>query len=51
MASTKQLNEETLKNTVLVPYLATLGLTGDQLDFEHGFCVRIGRSRRPPAFE
>lgn len=49
MSSKNKLNEETLKNIVLVPYLATLSLSADQLTFEHGFRVRIGRSVRAVA--
>ena len=46
MPSVKEVNEETLKNTVLVPYLLSLGLSVDQLSFEHEFRVRIGRNDR-----
>ena len=46
MPSVKKVNEETLKNAVLVPYLLSLGLSVDQLSFEHEFRVRIGRNER-----
>lgn len=43
--SNNQLNEETVKNRYLIPYLQRLGFDVSELSFEDQFTIRIGRSK------
>jgi len=40
---TGSLNEETVKNRIIVPYLNRLGIPVQDLEFETSFSLRLGR--------
>ena len=49
IALSKPLNEETVKNRYLNPFLQRLGFDLSELSFEDRFTVRIGRKEVPPS--
>jgi hypothetical protein len=46
--STQSLNEETVKNRYLLPYLERLGLNREDLSFESSFTLQLGRQKGQP---
>jgi predicted type IV restriction endonuclease len=36
------MNEETIKNTIILPYFQALGFDKSQLEFETSFTIRLG---------
>ena len=39
-----EMNEETLKNRIIVPFLVSIGYHAEQLSFEDNFTIKLGKN-------